>query len=123
VRPTRCRRTYVPAHGDGARDRRRDRLQRAARGARDAPGAVREIVHLSLAEAYKRQEEIGAPLRRSEDARERSGRSSRSDGRCGRGGERRHHGSPVLTELYGRAYCGFGCDDGRGLVLRLTAAT
>lgn len=31
---------------------------------------VREILHLALADAYKRQEEIGAPLRRSEDARE-----------------------------------------------------
>jgi enoyl-CoA hydratase len=31
---------------------------------------VREILHLALADAYQRQEEIGAPLRRSEDARE-----------------------------------------------------
>src|SRR5262250_2189277 len=31
---------------------------------------VREIVHLPLADAYRRQEEIGAPLRRTEDARE-----------------------------------------------------
>jgi enoyl-CoA hydratase len=31
---------------------------------------VREIVHLPLAEAYRRQEEIGAPLRRTDDARE-----------------------------------------------------
>src|SRR2546428_621711 len=37
---------------------------------RETRRGVREIVHLSLAEAYKRQEEIGAPLRRSEDARE-----------------------------------------------------
>ena len=31
---------------------------------------VREILHLSLPDAYRRQEEIGAPLRRTEDARE-----------------------------------------------------
>ena len=31
---------------------------------------VRELLHLSLEEAYERQEEIGRPLRRSEDARE-----------------------------------------------------
>src|SRR6185369_15115997 len=31
---------------------------------------VREIVHLPLGEAYRRQEEIGAPLRRTDDARE-----------------------------------------------------
>src|SRR5205814_1514208 len=37
---------------------------------RETRRGVREIVHISLAEAYKRQEEIGAPLRRSEDARE-----------------------------------------------------
>src|SRR5437870_2422864 len=37
---------------------------------RETRRGVREIVHLSLAEAYKLQEEIGAPLRRSEDARE-----------------------------------------------------
>jgi len=37
---------------------------------RETRRGVREIAHLSLAEAYKRQEEIGAPLRRSEDARE-----------------------------------------------------
>ena len=37
---------------------------------RETRRGVREIVHLPLAEAYKRQEEIGAPLRRSEDARE-----------------------------------------------------
>ncbi len=37
---------------------------------RETRRGVREIVHLSLAEAYRRQEEIGAPLRRTEDARE-----------------------------------------------------
>src|SRR5437867_4387960 len=37
---------------------------------RETRRGVREIVHLSLAEAYERQEEIGAPLRRTEDARE-----------------------------------------------------
>src|SRR5436189_127686 len=37
---------------------------------RETRRGVREIVHLSPAEAYKRQEEIGAPLRRTEDARE-----------------------------------------------------
>jgi enoyl-CoA hydratase/carnithine racemase len=31
---------------------------------------VREILHLALPDAYRRQEEIGAPLRRTEDARE-----------------------------------------------------
>lgn len=31
---------------------------------------VRELLHLSLDEAYKRQEELGRPLRRTEDARE-----------------------------------------------------
>jgi enoyl-CoA hydratase len=31
---------------------------------------VREILHLSLQDAYQRQEEIGRPLRRTEDARE-----------------------------------------------------
>jgi enoyl-CoA hydratase/carnithine racemase len=31
---------------------------------------VRELLHLSLDEAYRRQEEIGRPLRRTEDARE-----------------------------------------------------
>jgi len=45
--------------------------------ARNAPLAVREtrrglreLLHLSLAEAYARQEELGRPLRRSEDAAE-----------------------------------------------------
>ena len=37
---------------------------------RETRRGVREILHLPLAGAYKRQEEIGAPLRRSEDARE-----------------------------------------------------
>src|SRR5216110_3499850 len=37
---------------------------------RETRRGVREIVHLSLPDAYRRQEEIGAPLRRSEDARE-----------------------------------------------------
>jgi enoyl-CoA hydratase/carnithine racemase len=31
---------------------------------------VRELLHLSLADAYRRQEELGRPLRRSDDARE-----------------------------------------------------
>jgi len=31
---------------------------------------VREILHLPLADAYRRQEELGAPLRRTDDARE-----------------------------------------------------
>lgn len=31
---------------------------------------VRELLHLSLEEAYRRQEELGRPLRRTEDARE-----------------------------------------------------
>jgi enoyl-CoA hydratase/carnithine racemase len=37
---------------------------------RETRRGVREVVHLSLAEAYQRQEEIGRPLRRTEDARE-----------------------------------------------------
>jgi enoyl-CoA hydratase/carnithine racemase len=37
---------------------------------RETRRGVREILHLSLADAYRRQEEIGAPLRRTEDARE-----------------------------------------------------
>jgi len=37
---------------------------------RETRRGVREILHLPLAEAYKRQEEIGRPLRRTEDARE-----------------------------------------------------
>ncbi len=31
---------------------------------------VREMLHLSLQDAYRRQEELGKPLRRTEDARE-----------------------------------------------------
>ncbi len=31
---------------------------------------VRELLHRPLAEAYERQEELGGPLRRTEDARE-----------------------------------------------------
>jgi enoyl-CoA hydratase len=52
-------------------------LETAATIAANAPLAVREtrrglreLLHLPLAEAYRRQEEIGAPLRRSDDARE-----------------------------------------------------
>jgi enoyl-CoA hydratase len=37
---------------------------------RETRRGVREIVHLSLEEAYRRQEEIGRPLRKTEDARE-----------------------------------------------------
>ena len=37
---------------------------------RETRRGVRELLHLSLEEAYKRQEEIGRPLRRTEDARE-----------------------------------------------------
>lgn len=37
---------------------------------RETRRGVREVLHLSLDEAYQRQEEIGRPLRRSEDARE-----------------------------------------------------
>jgi enoyl-CoA hydratase/carnithine racemase len=37
---------------------------------RETRRGVREILHLSLAEAYRRQEEIGRPLRKTEDARE-----------------------------------------------------
>lgn len=37
---------------------------------RETRRGVREILHLPLAEAYVRQEEIGRPLRRTEDARE-----------------------------------------------------
>ena len=37
---------------------------------RETRRGVREILHLSLADAYTRQEELGRPLRRTEDARE-----------------------------------------------------
>jgi enoyl-CoA hydratase/carnithine racemase len=37
---------------------------------RETRRGVREILHLSLADAYQRQEEIGRPLRRTADARE-----------------------------------------------------
>ena len=37
---------------------------------RETRRGVREILHLSLADGYRRQEEIGAPLRRTDDARE-----------------------------------------------------
>jgi enoyl-CoA hydratase len=37
---------------------------------RETRRGVREILHLPLADAYRRQEEIGAPLRRTDDARE-----------------------------------------------------
>jgi enoyl-CoA hydratase/carnithine racemase len=37
---------------------------------RETRRGVRELLHLSLEDAYKRQEEIGRPLRRTEDARE-----------------------------------------------------
>jgi enoyl-CoA hydratase/carnithine racemase len=37
---------------------------------RETRRGVREILHLSLDDAYRRQEELGRPLRRSEDARE-----------------------------------------------------
>ena len=37
---------------------------------RETRRGVRELVHLSLVDAYRRQEELGAPLRRSDDARE-----------------------------------------------------
>jgi len=42
----------------------------APRAVRETRRGVREIIHLPLAEAYRRQEEIGAPLRRTADARE-----------------------------------------------------
>ena len=37
---------------------------------RETRRGVRELLGLSLAEGYRRQEEIGAPLRKTEDARE-----------------------------------------------------
>jgi enoyl-CoA hydratase/carnithine racemase len=37
---------------------------------RETRRGVREILHLSLAEAYQRQEQLGSPLRRTQDARE-----------------------------------------------------
>ncbi|HVN85039.1 MAG TPA: enoyl-CoA hydratase-related protein [Candidatus Binatia bacterium] len=37
---------------------------------RETRRGVREILHLPLADAYRRQEEIGRPLRRTDDARE-----------------------------------------------------
>jgi enoyl-CoA hydratase/carnithine racemase len=33
-------------------------------------GGVREMLHMPLPDAYRRQEELGRPLRRTEDARE-----------------------------------------------------
>jgi enoyl-CoA hydratase len=37
---------------------------------RETRRGVRDILHLPLGDAYRRQEELGAPLRRTEDARE-----------------------------------------------------
>ncbi len=37
---------------------------------RETRRGVRELLHMSLPDAYRRQEEIGRPLRRTEDARE-----------------------------------------------------
>ena len=37
---------------------------------RETRRGIREILRLGLSDAYRRQEEIGAPLRRTEDARE-----------------------------------------------------
>ncbi len=37
---------------------------------RQTRAGVRELLHLSLEDAYRRQEELGRPLRRTEDARE-----------------------------------------------------
>jgi enoyl-CoA hydratase/carnithine racemase len=37
---------------------------------RETRRGIRELLHLSLPDAYRRQEEIGGPLRRTEDARE-----------------------------------------------------
>jgi enoyl-CoA hydratase/carnithine racemase len=52
-------------------------LEAAGHIAENAPLAVRatragvrELLHLSLKEAYQRQEELGKPLRKTEDARE-----------------------------------------------------
>ena len=42
----------------------------APRAVRETRRGVREILHLSLADAYRRQEDIGRELRKSEDARE-----------------------------------------------------
>jgi enoyl-CoA hydratase len=42
----------------------------APRAVRETRRGVREIVHLSIEEGYRRQEQIGAPLRKTEDARE-----------------------------------------------------
>lgn len=42
----------------------------APRAVHETRRGVREILHLALADAYRRQEEIGSPLRRTEDARE-----------------------------------------------------
>ena len=54
---------------DRARRRRRDRRERAARRARDARRRARAAA-LPLADAYRRQEELGRPLRATDDARE-----------------------------------------------------
>jgi len=42
----------------------------APRAVRETRRGVREVLTLPLADAYRRQEEIGAPLRKTEDARE-----------------------------------------------------
>jgi enoyl-CoA hydratase len=42
----------------------------APRAVRETRRGIREILHLPLPDAYRRQEEIGAPLRRTDDARE-----------------------------------------------------
>ena len=46
------------------------RIADASLAMRETRRGIREILHLGLADAYRRQEEIGAPLRRTADARE-----------------------------------------------------
>ena len=54
---------------------------------RETRRGVREILHLSLDDAWRRQEEIGRPLRAPKTRRRRRAPSSRSAGRCGRGAD------------------------------------
>jgi len=54
--------------------------------------AVGTVPHCDRFDAYRRQGELGAPLRRTEDAREAQRASSRSDVRFGRESEFRKAG-------------------------------
>ena len=65
-----CHRLAIVA-GDGSATPPSETIARnAPLAVRETRRGVRELVGLGLAEAYVRQEEIGRPLRKSEDARE-----------------------------------------------------